>query len=287
MSRRRKVYGRCHLCGLKRELTFEHIPPQSAFNDHKVLYNDVQTLLLQGMPEPFKGKQQQGGIGRNTLCSSCNSFTGVEYGAQYVAWAAQGMEVVLRTRISPLIEMPFHILPLHVIKQIVSLFLSINSLSWRDGNPDLVEFVCWPTRKHLDPKYSIYAFYSVSAMQRQAGTTVMAKITDTFENLGVHAFSEITFPPFGYVMMVQSKSVDRRPHDKRLVDISYFANYAYRQYHPVYLKLPVLPIHTYLPGDYRTKEQVARDVQENKRKAQEMANMAFQAIGDKPPRPER
>ena len=46
-----RVYGRrCHLCGLKRELTFEHIPPQSAFNDHKVLYNDVQTMLQQLRP---------------------------------------------------------------------------------------------------------------------------------------------------------------------------------------------------------------------------------------------
>ena len=261
MSKRHKVHGRCHLCGLERELTFEHIPPQAAFNNHTVLYNDVYTLLQQETSEPFKGKQQQGGIGRHTLCSRCNSFTGVEYGAPYVTWAAQGMEVVFRTRTSPLIEMPFHILPLHVIKQIVSLFLSVNPISWRDGNPDLVEFVLWPTRKYLHPKYSIYAFYSVSANQRQSGTTVLSKITDSFQNMGMHAFSEITFPPFGYVMTVQSKSVLRQAHDN-----------AYREYRPVYLKLPVLPIHTYLPGDYRTEDQVSRDVQEHNRKVQELGN---------------
>ena len=272
MSKGQKVHGRCHLCGLTRELTFEHIPPRSAFNKHTVLYNDIHHMLQQDIPKPFTGKQKQGGIGRYTLCGGCNSFTGAEYGSSYVAWAAQGMEVVFWTRSSPVIEMPFHILPLHVMKQIVSLFLSVNPISWRDGNPDLVEFVRWPTRKYLDPKYSIYAFYSVSAMQRQSGTTVLAKISDTFQNMGIHAFSEITYPPFGYVMTVQSRSVERQPHDRRLVEITYFANYAYRQYHPVYLKLPVLPIHTYLPGDYRTEEQVAHDVQENKRKSQEMAN---------------
>lgn len=270
MSSRPRI-GRCHICGETRPLTFEHIPPEAAFNDHKVLYNDIKAMLEKGVQKTFTGKQSQRGIGRYTLCDECNPFTGREYGSPYVAWCAQGMEILHLTRRSPVIEMPFHILPLHVIKQIVSMFLSVNPPTWRDGNPDLVEFVRWPTRKYLDPKYAIFAFYSISALQRQTGAVVQAKTNEQLQNLGMIAFSEVTFPPFGYVM-----TVNNPPPDKRLVNITYFANYKYRQYKTVFLKLPVLPIFTYLPGDYRTEKEVEEQTRENERRAKEMANQRLQ-----------
>ncbi len=31
-----KNYGKCHLCGKQSKLTFEHIPPQKAYNDKRV-----------------------------------------------------------------------------------------------------------------------------------------------------------------------------------------------------------------------------------------------------------
>lgn len=29
----KKIVGKCKLCGLEKELTFEHVPPKGAFND--------------------------------------------------------------------------------------------------------------------------------------------------------------------------------------------------------------------------------------------------------------
>jgi hypothetical protein len=51
--------------------------------------------------------------------------------------------------------------------------------------------------------------------------------------------------------------------DNRLVDISFFANYRYHEYIPIALRLPVLPVITYFPGDYRSREQIHRDAAAN------------------------
>ena len=270
MKSKTPIHGNCHLCGRYRQLTYEHIPPQAAFNNHTILYDDIVKLLTNGFDQPFTGKQQQGGIGRYTLCSDCNSFTGREYGAPYVSWCMQGMEVLHRTASNPFIDMPFHIFPLRVLKQIVSMFLSVNGIGWRNANMDLVEFVYLPKRKYLSRKYSVYAFYSVSAIQRQSGTAIRFCTNERFENLGMDAFSEITFPPFGYVM-----TVDNDAHDSRLVDISYFANRAENELRMEYLKLPVLPIFTSYPGDYRTKEEIEEDIRTNERRDRERANQSL------------
>ncbi len=65
MSRRKKVYGKCHICGTEGKLTFEHIPPRSAFNDHPAVLYRVFNLLNVGPDDEInaKGQLMQGGIG--------------------------------------------------------------------------------------------------------------------------------------------------------------------------------------------------------------------------------
>jgi hypothetical protein len=47
--------------------------------------------------------------------------------------------------------------------------------------------------------------------------------------------------------------------DDRLTDTTYFAEYRYKQERTLSLKLPVLPIYTFFPADYRSREQVLKD----------------------------
>jgi hypothetical protein len=75
--------------------------------------------------------------------------------------------------------------------------------------------------------------------------------TDQIRN---HILSETTFPPFGYVMTFNSPSPD-----DRLTDITYFAEYEYNQEGTLSLKLPVLPVYTFFPADYRSRDQVLKD----------------------------
>ena len=67
--------------------------------------------------------------------------------------------------------------------------------------------------------------------------------------------SEITHPPFGYVMCFGCTP----PHNRQ-VDISFFAQFHYDDRKHVTLDLPTLPIYSYYPGDYWTAEQIRRDV---------------------------
>jgi hypothetical protein len=66
-----------------------------------------------------------------------------------------------------------------------------------------------------------------------------------------HVYSEISFPPFGYIL-----TEDSPPPDRRLVDISFFAQYGYNDWVDISLRLPVLPIYSWLPGDFRSRDEV-------------------------------
>ena len=82
--------GQCHLCGSSGPLTFEHVPPSAAFNDHRVLEADIHKLigsdLLADLKNPT-GKYNQRGSGKFTLCRRCNNDTGGWYGRAYVEFA--------------------------------------------------------------------------------------------------------------------------------------------------------------------------------------------------------
>jgi hypothetical protein len=78
------IIGQCCICGEKEvELSFEHVPPQKAYNDHRIWETNIQELVRgkwDGQSIPAQGKWVQGGAGRYTLCERCNNVTGSWYG---------------------------------------------------------------------------------------------------------------------------------------------------------------------------------------------------------------
>lgn len=83
---KKKQYGKCKLCGNFTKLTFEHVPPKSAFNDTPVKIvsgeDAISTLGDDRLPWDFSdlhGRTQQRGKGGYYLCKSCNSITGAWY----------------------------------------------------------------------------------------------------------------------------------------------------------------------------------------------------------------
>lgn len=73
-------------------------------------------------------------------------------------------------------------------------------------------------------------------------------------------FSEIAFPPFGLIMSINSP-----PVHSDLCELTHLNQYKYRQWDVVYLKLPVFPVTTWFPGDFRTVEGVLKDQAENRK----------------------
>lgn len=98
---------------------------------------------------------------------------------------------------------------------------------------------------------------------RSSGITVIGRFTEVGYKPIV--MSEIAFPPFVYVM-----TIDSPPPDDRLTDISWFSRYDYNEFDIVYPKFNVLPINYYLPGDYRTIEQMKEDRIKNEMEANEL-----------------
>jgi hypothetical protein len=156
------------------------------------------------------------------------------------------MDLLRRSGGRPSLIYVYQIYPLSVLKQIVTMFLSVNGGALTK-NQDLVGFVLDPRKKYLPPDYRFFVYYNHSGGIRVRDISAALKI-DTGR---VMVSTEFSFPPFGYVL-----TFDTPPLDGRLFEITHFARYGYDEFDRIELRLPVLPTHTPLPGDYRTREEI-------------------------------
>jgi hypothetical protein len=159
MTRRQKKIGPCCICGAEGKLSFEHVPPRSAFNDHPILVANIEELIgnWDGVISSMKGKIHQLGAGSYTLCEKCNTRTGAWYGPAFAEWAYQAFRLLNFTRGAPTLYHQFRIFPLRVIKQIVCMFFSTNGPGFRAVYPDLVKFVLNREDRCLRPEIRVYA----------------------------------------------------------------------------------------------------------------------------------
>lgn len=200
----------------------------------------------------------QKGMGSYTLCKKCNNDTGAWYGNRFVQFCKKGMLILKRSNYKPSLYYFMDIYPLAIIKQIVSMFLSINSTRFRDRHPDLVTFVLNRERKYLDREYRIYIYFNHSGMHR--ATPFSAKLdfnASTMAHYKTSYMTEISYPPFGYLMTFNSD-----PPDSEIVDITYFATYNYEEIKTLSMDYPVYPTHTFFPGDYRSADRILKESKE-------------------------
>lgn len=247
---RQAVMGSCHICGGEGELTGEHVPPKKAFNNKRYIRMKFEDAVALGPEELPKGKYEQGGVKMYTLCGWCNNNTGTWYAKDFVDWCYQAVAILDATGGKPSLIYMYHAFPLRIIKQIITMFFSVNGNGFATKHPALVDFVLGKTRKYLPPNYRFFVYYNLGGKLRYSGVSGRSNIA-TGE---VIAFSEMTFPPLGYVMTFGTK-----PPDKRLYEITHFSRYGYDEYEYIKLHPPVLPTHLALPGDYRTREEIQQD----------------------------
>jgi hypothetical protein len=252
--------GKCCICGTEGELTFEHVPPRAAFNDNRIFEANVQSLMNGKWAVGEKiteGKYAQRGAGRHSLCGKCNNDTGGWYGRAYVQVAKQAMMLLHASNGKMSLAYPYRMWPLRFLKQVVVMFFSACGPSLQDKNPDLVRFVLNRTERQIPRHIHFYAYLhhpTESTVIRQTGLTGVLKGQGN-----THVFAEIAFPPFGLIL-----SIDRPPIDTRLCEITHLNEYSYTVSDIVYLKLPVFPVTTWFAGDFRTVDEVNRDVAENR-----------------------
>lgn len=252
--------GPCCICGVHGKLSFEHIPPEAAFNDRRVFEANIK-YLLDGKWSPGErieeGRYKQRGAGRYSLCGKCNSDTGSWYGSTYVDVAREAMIRLHASRGAMQLAYPYGMFPLRFLKQVAAMFFSACGPGLQEKNPDLVRFVLNREERRLPSQIRFFAYLhhpTDSTCIRQSGLTGMMRGSTQ------HLFSEIAFPPFGLIMSVNSP-----PVNAELCELTHLTQYNYRQWDVLFLKLPVFPVTTWFPGDFRTVADVLGDQAENRK----------------------
>ena len=263
--------GRCHLCGRNGKLSKEHLPPEAVGNNVTTIRADIRQALSSYPERLPDGPAVAGGFWKYSLCEGhdgCNEFLGRTYIPAFREWCCANIDVIRSAGGRPTLINLLRLKPLRVLKQIVGMFASVHDENFSDTHPYLTEFVLNPLRRGLPPDYRFWLGYNTtgvyeggylrySAQQRKVNA--VSRVDSTF--------SEITFPPFVYVM-----TVNNPPPDYRLVDISWFAQLDFDQSVEASVRLPMLSSTSPLPGDYRDAATIRSDALIPDARKQEIAS---------------
>ena len=250
--------GVCHICGNTLPLTYEHVPPRSAFNDEPAdIFNYLDWASRDEAGNMSGGTRQQRGWGAFTLCQDCNSNTG--------SWYVPALSTFVRAGLSVLIQLtPDEVAnqrsgqgatvefvdtyPLRFLKQVVTMLLSANGPEFGRRNPDLVSFVLNREQQGLPERYDFFLSFFRGPMGRMVG------LSARFDGTGTSLLSEIAYPPFSYLM-----TIDTQNPILPAGNISHVANYAYDEMATIRLNMVVGFGHTPFPGDFRSMADIESD----------------------------
>lgn len=249
MNRTKKlIRGVCSVCEKQGNINFEHVPPQSCGNKQtRYTYSTLKDIFV---PTGEKKRIMQGGLGYYAFCENCNNQFGSWYVKDYSVLYKTACQVLkIKTSDNSLVY-PFEIYPLRIIKQIICMFLAVNHNSNFQFDKNILnDFVLDKHKTELSSQFKIFAFYNRGGKPRILPFTVIGNI----ENFTSQYYSEIAFPPFGFVLAYNSEKPD-----ERLIDITYFTNYSYDTKCSLMLQFPILPTHTHYPCTYKTKGEIER-----------------------------
>ena len=102
---RKKVYGKCRICGEEKQLTQEHYIPRAAGGSAKItLYSGdelIKSLRKDEDGNDYKprGRIKQNGLSKYTLCKECNELSGAFYDKEFARFY-NGVHHILITSIN-------------------------------------------------------------------------------------------------------------------------------------------------------------------------------------------
>lgn len=253
--------GICRLCGLEKDLSFEHTPPQRVGNVNPLQFRTLTDVIC----EHQSNRKFPRGLGVPTLCRDCNTKTADLYGDAYAKWSEQ----VAQSLNAPQPEdgyLYFTMQPLNVLKQILVMSLAMVAdpnveatkvkyeIAKHEG---LREFVLDPTSKKMPFGYGVYSFRTSSSMPRFEG---LVKILDFATGELVQVLAEIALPPLGHCVIGQSYIPPHAITRKGLCPISWFSCFDFNETVAIPLRLPLKTVSTYFHLDYRTEGEVMLSV---------------------------
>jgi hypothetical protein len=237
----KNIYGDCALCGKYKKLSFEHVPPQSAFNN-KPIFRQTHEHLTDSNSFVYGLRMRSNkGSGGYTLCESCNNDTGDWYARDFSDFAHQGVEILKNSNNPFYVNGFYQIKPLNVFKQILTMFIAIDKSGILRSNKALVNFILNKESIECPIEYKVYLYYTLSVKYRMMGYSFIMD-----PKLGFQKWSEINFPPFGYVLAEDSLA----PFE-RMVDLTDFKNYKYDEKSSIEFIAPYLIVESPWIGTYK------------------------------------
>ncbi|MCE3294713.1 MAG: hypothetical protein K0R65_427 [Crocinitomicaceae bacterium] len=249
MAKRQLKNGTCYLCNEIKMLNFEHVPPRSTFNKNtrfrEIPYEDF--MKDDPLNRKIKGKPKQGGVGFYSYCESCNNFLGKEYVRSFKEWTHIGAYILSHGEFDIYEYSVYKQKPNKILKQIVSMFISINQVDFAKRHPDLITFIKNTGATELNDRYRFFVYLNNVGNYRH----LPYMVTGNLLSREIIQCCEIAFPPFGYVM-----TIDSDPQSKYLAEITHFKNYEFDKETDLNLKIARLQTNLPIPLDYRTKEEI-------------------------------
>jgi hypothetical protein len=267
---KKPVIGNCRACGTLAALSWEHVPPKASPNKNTHIELTFEQAVHLGPDDIPKGPQRQGGVRFPTLCGRCNNKFGRLYVPSLNEWYWGGRYILRQAEALGLDTVAFQarsVYPLRIIKAVIAMFMAINPERFRaePAGAALARLLDDPHAKGLPEGVRFYKYFNHTGQLRYIPLSeVLYNVNKetTIEDLLLGPrlrASEITYPPYGFIMAMTTEGID-----PRLFDISGFANFDYDQQTTVAVEFAVLPTHIgVLFNDYRPLEEVKRDEQRN------------------------
>lgn len=211
---------------------------------------DVARHMRAGGEEPLSAMRRHKlpkGSGGHYLCERCNNLTGAWYVRDYSDWAWQGERLRVSVGDTNSLALPFRIFPGRVFKQILAIFACTCGERMFEVHPLLRTLVLNKDSKGRPDQLRLFTYmvHPESHFSRQSG------IVGMFDGNRSHTFAEFAYRPFGYLLVFGG----RPSPDEGLFDITFFGDSGYNDYRELHLPIPVRPVESYLPADFRTKKE--------------------------------
>jgi hypothetical protein len=196
---------RCHLCLCEGKLSAEHVPPKSAYNNTRRVWERANPrskgLDERGNkigPEQTKSEIWQGGFYVRTLCGHCNNKTGRTSAASYVRFARDLADAprlfdphsgrrTVRVREDTTL----------LARQIAVMILAIEDLGFATKHGDLRQFALGGLASVMPP-FKVLAFLVPNVSEAGAIVRSHARLDTYAPGCGLFA-GEISLFPFGFV----------------------------------------------------------------------------------------
>ena len=231
----------CSLCGKLSALSFEHVPPQCAFNNKPILIQGHEHLVDQNSCLYGKKKRSQRGFGKQSLCIECNNKSGNWYAKDFCKLAEQGLEI-LRTNTNPnYVRGNYKIKPQNVLKQILLMFVATDSTGVISNIPGVRSYLLNKDDLNFPDKIDIDIYSNASTFKRMIGYCIVSDVGSR----QINKWAEINYHPFGYFF-----TYDSPPPNKFMVNVSDFSKVPYNKEYIVRLTTAYLKVEDMIIGTY-------------------------------------